>query len=379
MLLAAAIALALAACGQTSTVTSIAGPTSPRCQAALSAQPTTVPHQGGTVTLTVQSERDCTWTASSEVPWIGLSATSGQGDGSLIATVAENEQPSPRTGAIAVNQQRLTVSQEPRPCTYELGSSRTQVPARGGTGRVELVTIAGCEWTATTEAGWIRIVTASGSGSGTIEFEVSANDGGARQAVIAIGNQRFVVEQDAVKPPCTYAIRPGSQQFGERGGDGRFRVETQEGCEWSASGGAGWVTVLSGRGAGSGDVLYIVQTNPDPVVRSTTITAGGQTHAITQEAANRLCEYAISPTSRDIPASGGEGSFQVSAQAACLWSATSGASWVSVRAGAPGGGSAEVRYVVQPNTSTSSRTTTVSVAGLAHTVRQAGATGLVQR
>jgi hypothetical protein len=373
----ACIAAATARCGGSTTITTVASPTGIRCQTTVSAPQTAVSPDGGTVSVSIAAPRDCMWTASSEASWIQLSATSGQGDGSLTGTVARNELPAPRSAAVVINDQPVTVSQEPRPCAYELGSSRAQVGSQGGRGSVEVRTLSGCAWNASSSAAWLRVLTTSGSGSGTAEFDVASNEAGARDATMTIADRQFVVEQQSAEratPVCSFTLRPATNTISGRGGDGRFRVDTADGCQWSASTGASWITVSGGPRTGAGEVAYSVVTNPTASPRSAAISAGGQTHSVAQEAGPRPCTFVLVPSVQNVSAAGGNFSFQVNAEAACLWSATAGDSWITLRPGGLyGTGSAEVAYVVHPNTSKSARSTTINVGGQSHTVTQAGA------
>jgi hypothetical protein len=381
--LAGAAAVAGARCGGSTAVTSVAGPTGVRCGTTLAIQPATVPHDGGSIEVSITSTRDCTWTASTDASWIQLTATSGQGSGTVAGTVTRNEQPAARSGAIVVNDQRLAVSQQPRPCSYELRPSRVQVGRQGGRSSVEVATLAGCTWTASSDAQWVRVAATTGSGGGTIELEVSSNDGDAREASIVVADQRVVVEQEASLPPCGLSISPGSQSFEGRGGEGRFRVDAQQGCEWSASAGASWISV-GRQGSGPGEVGYTVHTNPTASDRSGSVTVSGSgqsaTHTVRQGPGPRPCTFTLSSSSQNFPAGGGDGLFHVNAEAACLWTASSSDSWVIVRGSGPyGTGSADVAYRVLPNTSGTPRSTRITVGNQTHTVNQAAAASISSR
>lgn len=363
-------------CGGTATETSVIGPDQGRCQITVSAQPPSVPAGGGAVALSISSARDCTWNAATDAAWIQLNPASGQGSGQITAMVAPNEQPAVRAGAVAVNQERVTISQEPRPCRYELRDASSRLGADGGRGSAEVATEDGCPWTAASSAEWLRVLTGSGDGTGRVEFEAAANSGDERRAVLTVAGERLEIAQAASnahrQAQCTFTVSPPSQQIGASGGEGRAYVGTQEGCEWSASADASWIAVSGGRRTGSGEVGYTVQTNPTASERTGTITAGGQSHSVTQAAGVRACDYAIQPASRHFPAAGGRASFHVQSQAACNWIPVSGASWVAVTSG-PGRGDADVGYTVAPNTSASARSTAVNVGGQVHTITQSGA------
>jgi virginiamycin B lyase len=81
-------------------------------------------------------------------------------------------------------------------CSYALSPGGQAFPAAGGTGAVNITTTSGCAWSLTSGPTWVTGGT-SGSGSGTLAFQVSANAGAARSATLTIGGQSFTVEQQA--------------------------------------------------------------------------------------------------------------------------------------------------------------------------------------
>jgi hypothetical protein len=87
------------------------------------------------------------------------------------------------------------------------------------------------------------------------------------------------------------------------------------------------------------------------------------------------CSYSISPTSASFGAAAAAGSVAVAAGAGCAWTAASNASWLTVNSGAAGTGNGTVAYSVAANAGSSSRTGTLTVAGLTFTVTQSGSTG----
>jgi glucose/arabinose dehydrogenase len=85
------------------------------------------------------------------------------------------------------------------------------------------------------------------------------------------------------------------------------------------------------------------------------------------------CTYSINPTSQSFGSNGGTDNVAVSAGSGCSWNAASNASWVQVTSGANGTGNGSVGYSVDANSSASSRTGTMTIAGLTFTVNQTGA------
>ena len=117
-----ALAALAAGCGATS-VTEISGPDPVRCQVTLASSSGMVGVDGGSLTVNVDSARDCTWNASSEAAWATLAPTSGQGAGAIAVTVAASQLPTVRTATIVVNNQRLDIPQEARPCRFTLSDA----------------------------------------------------------------------------------------------------------------------------------------------------------------------------------------------------------------------------------------------------------------
>jgi hypothetical protein len=102
----AALALA-AAIGSTR----CAPPTPPSC--ALSVLPTSLslPPDGGSATVTVTTGSTCAWTASA-TSWLTVtSGSSGTGSGTVVVSAGANLQ-APRSATLAVNDRRVTVTQD---------------------------------------------------------------------------------------------------------------------------------------------------------------------------------------------------------------------------------------------------------------------------
>ena len=55
-------------------------------------------------TLAVETNRDCTWSAATDAPWLVItSGASGQGSGSVAYRVSANPDPSMRHGSLDIN------------------------------------------------------------------------------------------------------------------------------------------------------------------------------------------------------------------------------------------------------------------------------------
>jgi hypothetical protein len=90
---------------------------------------------------------------------------------------------------------------------------------------------------------------------------------------------------------CTFALNPTSSgTLAAGGGGGSFVVTTGTGCAWTATTTDGWIHVTTAGGTSSGTVSYTVDVNTG-AARTGTITAGGQTYAVSQAAgATTTCD-----------------------------------------------------------------------------------------
>ena len=178
-------------------------------------------------------------------------------------------------------------------------------------------------------------------------------------------------------PTCSYSISPTSRSVASSSSTNTITVSpSSSSCAWTASSNTTWITVTSGSsGTGNGTVSYSVAANTSTSSRTGTITAGGQTHIVTQSGATTTCSYSISPTTMAFSSSSNIGTITVTpSSSSCTWTASSNAtSWLAVTAGSSGTGNGTVSYSVAANSSTASRTGTITVANNTFTITQLGA------
>jgi hypothetical protein len=373
---------AAVACGSTS-VSQVTGPSDARCQTSLTSTPQSVGPDGGSVTVSVSTTRDCAWTSTSEASWIRLSTATGQGEATFTANVEANPQTTSRSGNVAVNGQRTSISQAGRPCTFDLASAGAQFNAGGGTGRINVTTLTGCTWRPTTTAAWIQIPSNAITGSGGVNFQVSANNGDARAAVVTVADKQFVVTQSSAAEPgsgpeptsppvpnCVATVTPLTIDTSAATSVQTIQIAIGPTCAWSAASGAAWLTITSPVTAtGSASLTVNVGANAGPS-REGTLTIAGQTVTVRQTAV--ACSFTLNPTSQNFSAGAGAGRFTVTAPAGCSWSASKSVPWIDVGQGT-GTGTGDVTFSVQANTATSVRAGTITVGGQTFAVSQAGA------
>ncbi|HYM24625.1 MAG TPA: BACON domain-containing carbohydrate-binding protein [Vicinamibacterales bacterium] len=374
----AALALLASGCGRATEISSTS-PSAPKCQVSVDSSLTTAPAAGGTGSLGISTTRDCTWDASSEVNWIALtSASSGQGSGTVSYRVDANGVPTARKGTLEVNGSQVTVSQEAAPCLFAVSPLNPSVSAPGGSVTVNVSTLAGCAWTAASQAPWIHVTGgATGSAPGSVALAIDANSGAARSGVVTVAGQAVTISQAEAPAPaptptpltCTFSINPLSDSESPAAGSGSIGVTASDPtCVWTAISNVTWLTIAAGAsGTGSGRVAYTVAANTD-AARTGTMTVAGKTFTVNQAAAG--CSYLLSPASQSVDSGGGSGSFTVASGAWCSWNAAAGMTWISITGGASGSGNGTVSFSVAAN-SGAARSGTISVGGQTFTISQA--------
>jgi len=182
--------------GQTFTVSQAA----PACAYSIVPASQSFAASGGsdTVTVTVTSGTNCSWTATSNAAWISItSGASGTGNGSVGYSVGANTGGA-RTGTLTIASQTFTVDQAAPACAYSILPTSQSFAASGGSDTVNVTVTAGgnCSWTAVSNASWIAITSgATGTGNGSVGYSVAANSGSARSGSVTIGGQTLTVDQ----------------------------------------------------------------------------------------------------------------------------------------------------------------------------------------
>ena len=331
--------------------------------------------RGGAATVSVTAPDGCTWSASSTARWIVVSApTSGDGSGAVRFEVMPNDG-AERSGAINIGGEALAISQSrgAPDCAVSIDPSAAAMPAAGGTATFNVISAAGCEWTAESSVSWITIVDgARGSGRATVRFRVTSNAGGSRTGRIEVGATAFTVNQSGSGSgsTCSYSVSPTSLSMSGTGGRATVAVSTAAGCSWSATSSASWVRITSGAtGSGSGTVAFDVDSFSG-TTRTGTLALAGTTVTLTQTGQTR-CSYDISPKDRDANALGGVFTVSVKTTSGCSWTANANVNWISIASGATGTGNGTVSVVVAPNPTSLKRTGTATIAEQTFTVKQA--------
>jgi hypothetical protein len=355
-------------------------PPAPACSYELDPAERSFGPDGGTAGVRVRAAAGCDWRASSNATWIVISTDPASGgDGEVQYRVERNTTTQARNGTITIGGRTHRVEQGGAPptpsCSYELDPQERSFGPDGGTAGIRVRASAGCDWSASSSASWI-VIASNGRGNGTaeVQYRVESNSSAqVRRGTITIGGVTHRVEQSGVPSPaptCSYELDPPERSFGSDGGTADIRVRAPAGCEWSASSGASWIVIVSGRGSGNGEVQYRIERNSGTQARTGTIAIGGRTHRIEQSGAAQpepTCSYQVNPPERSFGPNGGSSEIRVRTQSGCRWSASANVSWIVITSTREGVGTGAIEYRVDPNTGSAARSGSVTVA--AHSVR----------
>ena len=345
------------------------------CRFDLSTTEQTIPPAGGNGGFTVTTASGCGWTAHVDAAWVVLvSGATATGPGTVNFAVAPNPGSS-RTATIAVANQTVKITQQPRvspppaACSVSVTPTDLFLPASGtNSASISVSAASSCNWSATSNASWISLTApTSGTGNGRVTFSVAANSGAGRSGSIRIGDQTVAVGQAPATVACSYTATPLATSVSGAGGAGTpIAVATQTGCSWSAASNTSWLSITSGSiGSGPGSVVFTASVNTGSA-RTGSLTVAGQTVTVSQ-----ACSFRVTPTTIDLPASGSIGtSVTVTTVATCAWTVSSNASWISITSGSGGIDSGTVTFTVAANAGPA-RTGTLTVAGQTVAVSQA--------
>ena len=342
------------------------------CTCTLSPASTNVSANFGSNSVQVTTLSNCAWTATGSTNWIYTSSHSN-GNGRVSYIFYANFDGLSRTGTITVLDQTFTITQAAAPCTYALAATRTNVSAGAGGDSVDVTTLVGCPWTATSTNNWLH-TSSSGTGSGAISYTFDANPGNSsRSGAITLQNQTnqiFIVNQAAAN--CTYAFTATSTNVAASASNGNVGVTALAGCPWGAISNTNWLHTTSS-GNGTGTLRYTVDANTNNCSdRSGTIGVGGETFTVTQAGGSGSFRFAVSTT--NVAAIAGSSSVGFSAGIGCPWSATNQANWLTITNGQSGTGNGTISYTFAANPEGLSRSNTITAQGRTFTIIQAPAT-----
>jgi hypothetical protein len=304
----------------------------------------------------------------------------GTGNGTQPVAIAANGSTSGRSGTLTVAGRGIPVTQAgvAAPCTIVVSPTSASIGAAGGSATVAVSAGNGCDWTIASDASWLTTSgPVNGSGNRNVTYNVAANSSSnARTGHLHVGDATLTVSQAAGQTPpqtpaCSYQVSPVTATVVPAGGQASATVTAGSGCGWTAKADVNWITVNSGAiGSGNGTVTYTVAAN-NGQTRTGTLTIAGKTLTVTQTGAP--CTYALTPATKSFDDKNHSDHVSIDTQPGCAWTATSSASWLVIDlTDLVGLGDKNIDYDILRNTSATSRTATITVAGQVSTITQAG-------
>lgn len=259
----------------------------------------------------------------------------------------------------------------PTGCVAALSPASQNATAAGGSFAVSVTVSQGCDWTAESSDSWVTMMRASGSGSGSAAYTVAPNIANIeRIARIRVGDQSVAVAQSPAD--CSYTVDPPLASVQAAGGTIQLRLDTREGCTWSASTNESWISLPLTSGSGPRALVVTIAANTGSQ-RAGVIEIGGQTIAVSQDAVSQspACSVTLSGRAFTVPADGGSVEIGVTVGPGCSWRTQGLPEWVQTNLDA-GSSPGRPVFTVASNTTRSARSTTFHIADQSVTITQAG-------
>jgi hypothetical protein len=182
-----------------------------RCEYSVAPVDLSVCMAGATLTTTVTTQNNCTWTVTPDAAWLQVSGRGGTGSDRISVTVRDNYD-APRAGTLQVRWPSPTAGQNVRVaqagCRYAVTRNAFAFAAGGGSGTFDVIqqsdpTSCGgatqdrCVWTAAADVPWITITSSMPrAGDNPAAFSVAANDGVvARVGTITVRDKVVTITQ----------------------------------------------------------------------------------------------------------------------------------------------------------------------------------------
>ena len=345
------------------------------------------------------ADAGCPWTISGLPAWIVRADAdcnalppsadpAGNEAGAVFFKVNKNTPGIERSGTFTVGGQSVSVRQlGGTNCGIVLAANALSARATAGSVVLPKLLTAGCSWTVSSSAAWLSANPTSGAGSATardVTVTFLANTGAAQRS----GKLTFLAEGEAQgieltvtqvpAAPCVYTLSTAALNVSPEAGTHAVTVtSTVVDCTWTASTDSSWLSVGPTSGSGTRQLFIGVRENRTSVARSGKVYVGGGVITVTQAAGPDCSLGAVTLSSSSITTESPGGSKVIAVEPAaswCSWTASSNRSWLSASP-ASGTGDGDVTITWQPNTSSSSRSGTVTIGNKTYSVTQLGVSG----
>jgi formylglycine-generating enzyme required for sulfatase activity len=217
-------------------------------------------------------------------------------------------------------------------------------------------------WSIKNDKDWCMVSSSSGSNNATLTVNVTENTStSSRSATITIsstdaGSVKINVTQASVTPDLQ--LNKNNLSFTAAESNDSFTITSN--ISWSVTSDQTWCSVSTSSGSNNGTITVNVSENNSIDSRSASITvkAGDQSQSITVTQAGASPTLQLNKSSMAFESSNGENTFTISSNTS--WSITSDKTWCTLSSSS-GSNDATVTVYVSENTSTSSRSATITV------------------
>lgn len=246
-------------------------------------------------------------------------------------------------------------------------SSSQQNITLEGTETVNIGISSNTDWTAVSEASWLKVEPSGGSQNGTIRIHAEENNtGSSRESYIVVKPTRgnipvniHVTQKAKSSSQQSLSVSPSSLNFSAASGSNTFTVNTTNVSSWEAKSNQSWCTAST-----SGNTVTVsVTENISTDQRNATITvSGGEASPVTVSVTQSGKDYSlgVDPTTLSFVAAGETKSVTVTSNDS--WTVSSNQTWCTVSP-ASGSNTATVNITAAANSSTSSRAATITIKG----------------
>ena len=249
----------------------------------------------GEIKITVNTLNSATWSVTSNVDWIEVTdAGSGEGDGEVTITLAENQTFELRGGSVQIGDEIFTVTQHAR--LPEVEPFDVQFAAAGGVVVVHVNAAVDTQWSVGELSSWLSASQTEFTGTGDFVLTAGANlTLIERTADIVIAGQAFMVRQFA----SSIVVKCDNTVFDAWGDMGTVEVVVPDGVSWQAVTTDDWIILGDGKSHVGGDTIafFIDYCEVEEGERKGAITIGDKKIVISQRAGMTLTTVAPVPYS----------------------------------------------------------------------------------
>ena len=318
---------------------------------------TTQDYETHVIPITVNALAITQWSVTPNNSWISVvDAGNGQGGDLVTIAIAENPSYKARTGTVTIGTETFTVTQQGRPTealSFDVSPANSTASVEGANGLVAVTATPDLPWTATSEANWLTIytATATGAGNGNVVYVASPNP----TLVQRTGKIRVKPESASgimskvhmvTQPAAQSALSMSGYEFEASGESCSVDVSVANIVEWSVSESLDWLTVNGSTSrVGPGAVVLQASANNTVYPRSGTVTIAGKTFSVSQKARGVSLEYDTKLFGTD----GGFESISIHPDGNSAWTAVaSDTTWITIFQGDSGTGDGEILYIISP-------------------------------